>query len=560
MEKTTAKATQKAQILITTVLTLMIISLTIVVIAAAVARNNRQVFNNLEYQRSYNYAETRVISAASVLSDPSYDLEELPAVAERRADIDADNCETLTPPGFASPRYYCRFNEEQGERVTLMTIEDKNEVIAFDLSSEQYFDIRLIDGSTTGYRRPVTIEWNADTSLELNLIYQKTSGELGQEQEILDPLNLYRGSKRLGSGFLLTPPIVTDNRVTIDLGNLDTNKVGTNEQLMYLRVRVLNDQVGTALTIKPENTDPNFPKQIRELEAFSYLLTDVETSAPVVETQLPLSPPVPLPLTQALTFNSLRQPVCGNGIIEGAESCDDGNASNNDDCPATCLVCQALADTTPRDICNIAVVREPSFSEYEDMRFYQARVISFAQSVNNSVVSIETMSSDFSNFDVVAYVAMNNTDATPQFRRDSTPAQKQNMLNHLYNGKDMFIITDHGGFHGGVNYILQDIGVSVVGRLNLNGTFPAQETDYTRDVFKGMEMMTHISPARTVELNETAKERGICGRCQYEYNGNCMWYEVYFPEGNTLNIITSIGPTVSGDAIGRALKGICRTS
>jgi cysteine-rich repeat protein len=40
------------------------------------------------------------------------------------------------------------------------------------------------------------------------------------------------------------------------------------------------------------------------------------------------------------------QAVCGNGAQEPGETCDDGNTSNNDPCPADCVI-DACAQTTP---------------------------------------------------------------------------------------------------------------------------------------------------------------------------------------------------------------------
>ena len=36
-------------------------------------------------------------------------------------------------------------------------------------------------------------------------------------------------------------------------------------------------------------------------------------------------------------FEDSRPSVCGDGLREGGESCDDGNVSNGDGCPANCL-------------------------------------------------------------------------------------------------------------------------------------------------------------------------------------------------------------------------------
>jgi cysteine-rich repeat protein len=53
-------------------------------------------------------------------------------------------------------------------------------------------------------------------------------------------------------------------------------------------------------------------------------------------------------------------PVCGNGVIEGAETCDDGATDDNDGCSATCV----LEPTGPRDTCatveTVTLVSQPN--------------------------------------------------------------------------------------------------------------------------------------------------------------------------------------------------------
>jgi cysteine-rich repeat protein len=44
-------------------------------------------------------------------------------------------------------------------------------------------------------------------------------------------------------------------------------------------------------------------------------------------------------------------PVCGNGVLESSEACDDGNSSNLDTCSTTCTACTQLAGPAlPRPI------------------------------------------------------------------------------------------------------------------------------------------------------------------------------------------------------------------
>jgi cysteine-rich repeat protein len=63
-----------------------------------------------------------------------------------------------------------------------------------------------------------------------------------------------------------------------------------------------------------------------------------------------LSPP---PTT---TTTTMPGPVCGNGTQEAGESCDDGNTSNNDSCPADCTIdaCTPIASSDRQVSVNFA--------------------------------------------------------------------------------------------------------------------------------------------------------------------------------------------------------------
>jgi cysteine-rich repeat protein len=58
-----------------------------------------------------------------------------------------------------------------------------------------------------------------------------------------------------------------------------------------------------------------------------------------------------LTLLCVLAVHARAASVCGNGVREPGETCDDGNTSNDDDCPASCReeTCTAIAGAT-RDV------------------------------------------------------------------------------------------------------------------------------------------------------------------------------------------------------------------
>lgn len=338
MQKLSARL--RGQILITTLIILMLVSLTVVVITATVAKNNRQVFNNLEYEKSYNYAESRLIQATDVLSNPDFDLFSLGTTVGQQQ-INALSCESLV----GNTKYYCAYDEEDKSRRTLLTIEETNKVVAYDLGADEYFDIILFKTDTdAGYRNPVQISWLGDTALELTLVYQDANNRLQNIVEVVDPTTgsnqIFDSKGKPSSGFLTTGRVVANgSEVTVNLQNVDTTKTGANAKLRYLRVKVVNKQAGATISIQPVQDD-DLPNQVRKLEALSYTKSEIESSAPVVSTQLPLSPPVTPNIVDALNFHSIRQPMCGNGVVEGSEICDDGNTIDGDSCPNSCGGCK----------------------------------------------------------------------------------------------------------------------------------------------------------------------------------------------------------------------------
>lgn len=63
-------------------------------------------------------------------------------------------------------------------------------------------------------------------------------------------------------------------------------------------------------------------------------------------------PPPPLPSAPAISITvSPRTPVCGDGIREGTEACDDGNTSDGDCCSSTCTLDPAGTPCPDADLC-----------------------------------------------------------------------------------------------------------------------------------------------------------------------------------------------------------------
>ena len=85
-------------------------------------------------------------------------------------------------------------------------------------------------------------------------------------------------------------------------------------------------------------------------------LNDVGTVEDTIDTFVAalddaLNPAGPVTTTTSIpggtTTSTIPTPVCGNNNVEGSETCDDGNTSNNDACPGDCIVdaCTPIAAT-----------------------------------------------------------------------------------------------------------------------------------------------------------------------------------------------------------------------
>ncbi len=121
-------------------------------------------------------------------------------------------------------------------------------------------------------------------------------------------------------------------------------KIGTNAKLKYLRVKVIN-KTGVNISIRPGEASSDLPDQVRRVEVLTYETEAVTSAAPVVTSQFPLSPQVPLPLNTLLVFKALKTNFCGDGIRQSGEFCDDGDKG-----------------TCPRDDCGCNVLSNISYS------------------------------------------------------------------------------------------------------------------------------------------------------------------------------------------------------
>ncbi len=321
-----------AQILVTTLLMLMIVSMTVVGITYTTLVTTRQVQTSVEYEKSYNYAETRILKMIDYLSDLDLELQMLESQG-----LDDPDCGACTRNGI--DEYVCLCEEDDPDRKTAVAVKEVNYLENYDLGNGEYFDIILSDKTGPSFKGSIKLSWVGSTAFELTLFYEQTNGvkrgELNTQQQILDPTgDIY---KSVGNGFINPNPVVNGSSVSINLSNVNT-KVPTTAKYRYLRVRAVNKEAGTSISIRPSTSSISLPNQVRRIEAINYNIKDKENSAPLVMAQLPLKPPTADPLSYSISALNIIGKNCGNNVLESNESCDDGNLQSNDDCLANCIL------------------------------------------------------------------------------------------------------------------------------------------------------------------------------------------------------------------------------
>lgn len=335
------------QIMVSTLLVLLIVSLAVLAITATVARSGRQIFNNLEYERSYNDSENALLEYSDLLADPGFNLNNLITNG-----LGTGTCQQV------GNKYICTFVGADG-RITVLTIYETNEVDNYELGPDEYFDVILADNLGQIYREGIGISWVGQTALSFTVVYQHNnqmySGNDVYERSTGLPVytalpattaGVFRGNFGQASASNLTVDLRSNNL------NPDALVSGVNTSTISyktLRIRSVSRTAGTSITIRPAAANGGvLPNQVRRIEAITYLSDLSSSSAPVVSIQLPLSPQVPAPLSFGANINALNTGICGNGIVEGREECDIGSGKEDAFCRLDCTRrCVALNEFDP---------------------------------------------------------------------------------------------------------------------------------------------------------------------------------------------------------------------
>jgi hypothetical protein len=511
-------ANRPAQILVFTVLILLVISLAVISITTTVARNSKQVFSNLEYEKSYNYAEAETISAINALSNPNYDL----------TDLSADGLGDLECTAAGS-KFICSRDLDEGTRRVVLSITETNVVENYDLAAGDYFDVILGTGGSNFYTGNVEFRWVGETAFDISLVYLDASNNLKTAHQIIDSAGVYTSS---GAGFFSPAPTISQNSLLLNLQQVNKSLVPNGSKYKYLRIKSVSRDFGTSITIRPQGGG-NFPQQVRRVEAFSYNIETAASPAPVVLTQLPLSPQVPSNLTLGVNANAFKAPICGNNVVEGPENCDDGGAGG---CPANCRGCGGpMPSVLDSSTCKVAVVSDPAYNIHITYLY-------------NNLTTMGRANTNYSLFNSMAQfigqttAAKDNFDVIIMQTFAGIPFQYVTELqNRAESGKQHLVInTDHNEYIAGTNQILSKYGVQAVGNDGLLGPLIIKETQKTRTGFRGLTQ-SYSTTASTLVVSDPSKDGQVC--CQYTNSaGNgCYWAEVGTGKPGMIQVFSSGG-------------------
>ncbi len=327
MDKIKKNHKRKSVILVTVLIILVIITMTVLTITLTTIDSQYQVRQNIEYYKSYSYAESRIINMSNKLATPDIDIVDL---------IDEFSGQNNCQKGRFG-EYICSFKEDDYKR-TVLKIYENNSIEEYELSQADYFDV-VLEENNFSFNGKILFSWLVNNSFDLELIYEYQN-QLDSIHQIIDQEEIFSHNISSNTGFL-KDYIINNNSMVIDLSNTNLqnlpSNVGSNLKLKLLRIKSLTGK-STTININSLDNGGDLPKQVRVVEALTYDSRSVESASPLLIAKFPKSPSVPFVFTNPFTFKSMRFSQCGNNIREGRETCDTKTPSGGA-CRSDCTYC-----------------------------------------------------------------------------------------------------------------------------------------------------------------------------------------------------------------------------
>lgn len=285
--------TQKAQILIITLLVLTIVAIVTVSLVGLVNRDVQQVASTEQYEDAYNTSETQLKKVLDEYALPNTNISNIINTFSSGTDI---NCRETS---VQQKLYTCDVTSDEfseTELTTSITVQDTKDVNDFPIYKDRSFDMNL-----SGYLDTIDFYWDKNAAIEFELIYNQ-SGEIKSVRDVYDA-----GSERIYTSLSADNPLdasstihpfkfkqyvgrAPENSVSIKISDIVT-LAGTPISGTPITLKItprMNDRFDSILLNAKGNS--SLPDQIREFTSTSYNVNGGQ-STPVasIETKIPLA-------------------------------------------------------------------------------------------------------------------------------------------------------------------------------------------------------------------------------------------------------------------------------
>lgn len=274
----------RAQVMVITLLTLMVLGIITVGVVLTASRDVFQTVSNQQYEIAYNAAEEEVFTFLDKYAR-SNSGGTFPSLAEVTTDFPGA-CTQVT----LGVSYYCSFLDTATSVQTELQIRDVTSFTDYEVVKDDSLSLNI-----NGYRGEVRMSWQNSAAIEISLIYTTAAGEYRIIKDLFDPAALLTASG--GNPFVNSPgdghaivfstyqsPFTNSFRFTV--GN--TLGIGATD---VPRLLIITPRIPTAgRSIRLSFNYDGSLGQMREFVGVGRLAGVLNSPVPSVRTYVPLYP------------------------------------------------------------------------------------------------------------------------------------------------------------------------------------------------------------------------------------------------------------------------------